>query len=92
MNCKITQRDSLSVARALGQRLYDTVGLRGRARWTTYDMRLYDFVIESVLPYRKKPTLDNLAALHELVGPYLEEVEDIDAYIRKLRGQTDDDL
>ena len=91
LTCNITQRDSLSVARALGQRLYDTVGLYGRARWTTPDMRLHDFVIESVLPYRKKPILDNLMALRELVGPYLEEVENIDAYIHNLRGQTDDD-
>jgi len=89
LNCHITQSNDYQVARELGQRLYDTVGIRGRAAWNVRDMSLIDFTIESVLPYRAKPIMDNLGALREAVGNYLEGVTDIDAYIHELRGNGD---
>ena len=90
LNCNITQVDSLRVARELGQRLYETVGVRGRARWNIYDMGLVDFTVEEVLPYRTGLLLDNLTTLRNMVGEHLEEIDDIDTYTRNLRGQMND--
>lgn len=90
VTCRVTQRDQFRVARQLGAKLYQTVGVRGTAFWDMQDMKLVDFLVETVLPYTHVPISQALTALHELAGSHFEAIGDAHAFVADLRG-TDED-
>ncbi len=89
LQCRITQRDDLSVARALGQRLYETVGVSGQARWDAQSGEMTDFRIDAVTDYRAGQSEDALAALRQRLGTHYQTLGDIDRFIADVRGRTE---
>jgi hypothetical protein len=88
--CNITRRDDLRVARQLGQRLYQRVGLHGTARWDVRDMALVDFVVETVTEFVQKPISEAISNLYNVAGEYYEAIDDIEELIRDVRGNDED--
>jgi hypothetical protein len=87
--CNITQKYEFRIARELGQQLYSTVGVRGKAQWDTRDMSLQYFLIEEVTPYRRKAFSESVAALSDIAGTHLEQIDDINAFVTDLRGRDE---
>lgn len=90
LNCRITQRNALRIARELGARLYDRVGIRGVATWEMSTMVLQDFFIEEVLEYSHRDIEQAFASLSEVAGPHLERISDFDAFMADVRGGDGD--
>src|SRR5262245_5066996 len=82
LNCNVTERDNLIVARQLGKRLYSEVGVKGEARWDLQDMSISFFRIDEVLEYDSVPLTEALNNLYDVAGQYLEAVEDIEAFLK----------
>lgn len=91
-SCNVTEKNSLEVARQLGQRLYTEVGVRGNARWEYRDNLVLDyFLIEELTEFTPIPIEQALDALHDLAGEDYAAVDDIDALVNELRGRDEDD-
>lgn len=86
INCNVTERDNLAVARDLGKRLYTEIGVKGEARWDVRDMSLTFFRIDELLEYEAKPITQALDRLYEGVGKYWEAVSSTEAFIADIRG------
>jgi hypothetical protein len=89
--CNITRREQLRIARQLGERLYQRVGVQGVARWDVFDMTIQYFLIERVTEYTRKSMQQAIASLYDIAGKYYENVGDIDALVADMRG-TDGEL
>src|SRR5258708_5989928 len=88
LNCNITQRDELQIARQLGQRLYSEVGVYGSARWDLRDMSIDFFQIERVTSYSKKSISEALDSLNSIVGEQYRGIDDFDQFINEIRGTS----
>ncbi len=88
LQCRITQRDELRVARALGQRLYETVGLRGQARWHAASGEILDFRIDEIFDAQSATSENVLQTLRQRLGAHYQRVEDIDRFVAEMRGRT----
>lgn len=91
MICNITRRDTLRIARQLGARLYEMVGVRGTAQWDIRDLSLQYFVIEELTPYESTSLNKALDTLAELAAHHYETVPDIEALVSDLRGSDEDE-
>jgi len=83
--CNVTEKDNLRVARELGQRLYTEVGVRGEVRWDLRDMSIDHFRIDEVLSYRTIPITEAISNTYDVMGEYLETIDDIENYFADLR-------
>ncbi|SRR5258708_18555044 len=90
--CNITRRDELQIARQLGQRLYDEVGVYGEARWDLRDMSIEFFQIERVTEYSKKSVNEALDSLNSLVGEQYREIDDFERLIGEIRGTSEEEI
>ncbi|RKZ00503.1 MAG: hypothetical protein DRQ13_00250 [Ignavibacteriae bacterium] len=74
-----------NLAKAIAKNLYETVGLKGIARWRKEDFAIEDFEVEEILFY--KDTTNELAfnELRKVVGSYWDEVPDASEYLNKIR-------
>ncbi len=89
LQCRITQRDDLRIARALGQRLYETVGLRGQVRWDAKSGEIVDFRIDEVTDYQSGSSTAMLAALRQRVGEHYRTVGNIEHFVAEMRGRAE---
>jgi hypothetical protein len=85
LSCRVKSR---SLASQMAQFLYQTMGVRGTAFWDNRDMRLYDFRIEQLLPYREKDLSKAVDALGDVAGRYYQEIADLDTYLADIRGNN----
>lgn len=69
----------------LGERLYETVVLKGRAKWTLYG-DLIEFHITDILPYEGPPSPEDVMKLSEKLGRFWQDVDDVEEEIRRLRS------
>ncbi len=69
----------------LGERLYEYVGLRGKAKWTLRG-ELKEFRMLSVLPYEGPPSPEDIKRLSAELGKFWQDVDNIDEEIRRLRS------
>ena len=81
----------MGLAREMAKRLYETIGVRGTARWATRDMSLDEFRIEELTAYRPTSLTQAMDSLGEVAGKYYEEIEDVDAFVADLRGRGPED-
>lgn len=89
ITCDITRRKSWMIARELGARLYQIVGVRGEARYNIADHALLHFRIDHVLPYSETSIDRALTALSEVVGSEFAQNCEIGALV-KARREGDD--
>lgn len=92
VNCNITERNNIQVARQLGERLYSEVGVYGTARWDLRDMSLNYFQIERITEYSRKPVDEALHALYSIAGENYDRVGDIEQLIAEIRGTDEDEF
>ncbi|MDQ7850933.1 MAG: hypothetical protein RB148_11740 [Armatimonadota bacterium] len=76
ISCKVSQ----SLARALGSRLYERVGVVGVATWDASDWHLLSFTVEELLPYQEVPLKVAFQELADAAGP--------EAWTDKRSGRT----
>lgn len=86
--CNVTEKDSLQVARQLGQRLYTEVGVRGDARWEYNDKLVLNyFLIEELTEFNPVPVEQALNSLYAIAGRDYDAIDDIDMLVNELRGR-----
>lgn len=73
------------VARELGHRLYSLVILVGSAAWDAGTIELQDFTIKSFKEFPRKDPLQVFQSLRTEVGGIFDEVEDVAAFVSRLR-------
>lgn len=84
ISCSTTHQ----LARQLGSRLYERVGLRGTAIWNTSDWSIQSFRVTEILEYQDTPLREAIAELATASGPsaWADET-DIEQAIAKLRQE-----
>lgn len=73
------------LARALGDRLYEDVGLAGDAVWNSESGDLVSFRAAELIPFDDPSPLDAFKQLAELIGQYFIDI-DAPAFVDELRG------
>src|SRR5690606_38320829 len=86
LDCNVTERDDLAVARQLGRRLYTEIGVKGEASWDLRDMSVVFFRIDELLDYQATPLPEALDNLYEIAGQHFEAIDALDTFIADLRG------
>lgn len=84
---EISCETSHQLAKDLGHRLYERVGLRGVATWDTSDWSLKSFKALEILQYTDTPIKKAFAYLAKASGPDAWADEDPDLAIAKLREE-----
>ncbi len=74
------------LARELGQYLYQTVILHGRAHWLRHDWTLIRLDIDSFEPPKRGSVRDALRRAHAAGGDAWDDIDDPDALISEMRG------
>jgi hypothetical protein len=80
---------SAEIAKELGARLYDQVGVVGYAEWDYQTLEITDFEITEVLPYRHTSPVEAFRILRDEFGHHFDAIDDPEAWIHELRGETD---
>lgn len=73
------------VARQLGARLYNVVGLEGVARWDSSDWRIVEFKVSRLVDFEDRPVNEAFAEMRERFGHHFDLV-DVEAFVEELRG------
>jgi hypothetical protein len=81
--CRITEVDGNRVAKQLAKQLYTLVGVEGRATRDSRTMRLKDFMIEGLLPYRDVSPREAFEDVANSVKSLIEPMGK-DAYLQHL--------
>lgn len=77
MACEIAEDTAL--VEQLRNRVNTEIGVRGVARWRLSDMALVGFCIEQLLSYRELPLADALEQSHQVMGHYMELLNNVEA-------------
>jgi hypothetical protein len=80
--------DAESVARQLGDALYQRVIVHGTARWFKTTMRIFSFVIKDVSRLKGGSLSEHLAALWDAGLSDWEKLDNPDAYLQEIRGDV----
>lgn len=80
-------RASHDIARQLGQRIFEVVGIRGEATWNAETWRIVEFTPFEVLDYEQAPVEKAFAELREVIG----DAFDTDAAIDRMRSLRSDE-
>jgi len=83
--CKV----DIDQARILAGRLYDWVGLSGKARWDSEEFKIQDFIVESIINYSPGSARRGLDELRAIAGKYFSDIQDVNKFVGELRN---DDL
>jgi hypothetical protein len=75
----------LPTVKKLATNLYETIGLKGIAKWRKENLTIEDFVIEDVLFFKDTTNTENFSELKEDIGAYWDKVSNIDEFITSLR-------
>lgn len=73
------------LARQLGPRLYEEVGLKGQATWDATDWSLLYFHGEEITPYEATPLTEAFTELRELAADSYSDLIDVEEHVRSLR-------
>lgn len=82
LTCKVASDD---LVRQLGQALYQTVTVHGKATWYRYDWSVTGFTVESVEFFEPATPNELLRELRQIAGPAWSRVDDPEAYLQELR-------
>ncbi len=88
INCTLRNE---KIAQELGSRLYKRVGLQGIALYDPTNMVLEHFNVENILDYDAKSLTESFSSLYEVVGEYLDPVENLDEIFAGIRYDDDED-
>jgi hypothetical protein len=80
--CKASEE----MARLVAVHLYKRVGLRGTATWDFFTRKMEGFIIEEILPFEEASASQAFAELREVIGPYVDTIEDVEEYVTHLRN------
>lgn len=80
---------SEEIAKALGARLYEHVGVVGYAEWDYQTLEVIGFEITEVLSYRRTSPVEAFQSLRQEFGHYFDAIEDPEAWVHELRGERD---
>ena len=80
---------NVDIARTLGGRLYQVVGLAGIAEWDSKTLTMDTFAIKAILPYEATSFKQAMAELAELTSSYYAEITDVPGYIATIRGGSE---
>jgi hypothetical protein len=84
VSCHISEE----LAKRVGNRLYNEVGLRGQATWDAVDFELLYFHAEELLSYQAGPITAAFDALAGAVGGAFDSVDDVEEFVGALRHGT----
>lgn len=76
---------SYELAKSLASRLYENIGLTGRATWNSQDWSMTSFEIHSTTQYEGGSLKDAFRELASAAGDAWSDVDDVKEYIRSLR-------
>lgn len=72
-------------AKALGSRMYETVGLQGEAVWNISSGEIESFTVDQMLNYVETPLNKSFELLKNEFGSYFEDIDDVDSFVSSLR-------
>ena len=76
---------SEEMAKQLGARLYEVVGLEGEAKWGADDWKLERFIVDRITEYAETHAADAFSRLAQLAGNTWDDVDPV-AYVQDLRA------
>jgi hypothetical protein len=76
---------SFDLAKSLAAKLYEHVGLTGRATWNTETWSLISFDVHSITQYEGGSIKEAFRELADAAGDAWTDIEDVKGYIRSLR-------
>jgi len=79
---------SYEIAKTLGSKLYQTVGLIGIAEWDSRLNNIVEFSVKDVTEYVKISLKEAIHKLAEVSGKYYADIDDVDKYISETRGSS----
>lgn len=77
---------SEEIARKLGERLYSSVGVVGRASWYSDNLEVESFRVERVLGFSDRTYLQVMGELTTAVGKHYSEVSDVVRFVADMRN------
>lgn len=83
LTCQVASDD---LVRRLGQSLYQTVTVHGRATWYRHDWTITGMVIESMEEYQETKPQALLEEMRKVAGPAWSGIDDPQAYLQEVRG------
>jgi hypothetical protein len=81
LSCKTTKE----LAKEAGALLYSIVGINGIAEWDSDKLQIKVFKILEFTPYRETPTQKAFNGLREIIGDWVDSIEDIESFCNELR-------
>jgi hypothetical protein len=88
---RLSSRESISchlsevLARQVGGRLYEEVGLKGDATWDAGDYSLLYFHAKEVTPYQSAGLARAFSELAGVAASHFSDVKDVEAFVREAR-------
>lgn len=83
---------SIDIARTLGGKLYQVVGLSGIAQWDSKTLVMDTFAIKAILSYEASSFKEAMARLAEMTKSYYADITDVPEYIASIRGGSEANL
>lgn len=81
LSCKTTKE----LAKEAGALLYSIVGINGIAEWDSDTLQIKDFKILEFTPYRETPIQKAFNGLREIIGDWIDGIEDVESFCNELR-------
>lgn len=78
---------SFDLAKTLASKLYEHVGLSGKATWNSETRSIISFNVQSITNYEGGPIKGAFQELADAAGDAWSDVQDVTAYIRSLREE-----
>lgn len=76
------------LAPEIGAKLYKMAGFIGEAQWDLNSKLITQFKVNGITNYEATPIVETFHVLQNLVGKYFDDIEDVNAHIAGLRGET----
>lgn len=77
-------------AKRLAGRLYESIALKGTAKWRKDDRRLEGFTIEEILHFDEGTVVTSLKELGVAIGTHWDKIRDTDAFLLHSRYEKED--
>lgn len=77
-------------AKRLAGRLYESIALKGMAKWRKDDHRLEDFTIEEILHFDEGTIVTSLKELGNTIGTHWDKIRDTDGFLLNSRYEKED--
>lgn len=78
---------SENTAKKIAHCLYETIGVKGLAKWRKDNFELEDFKIEEVLDFQDQGIVSSISDLKKSIGEYWDDIKDPEDYLQKIRYQ-----